>query len=60
MVQSQKKLLKNARVQMKYHKIIARDVKHLLPILKEAVLSKKLILENVWEYSPYQVSTVAS
>ena len=50
MVQSQKKLLKNARVKMKYHQIIAHDVKNLLPILKEAVLSKKLILVNVWEY----------
>ena len=47
---SQKKLLKNAHVQAKYQRISVYDMKGLLPILKEAVLNKKLILACVWDH----------
>ena len=54
MVQSQKKLLKNARVTEYHQIIIVNDVQDILLILKEAVLIKALILENVWEYLKVQ------
>ena len=47
---SQKKLLKNAHVQAKYQRISVYDAGGLLPILKEAVLSKELILVYVWDH----------
>ena len=47
---SQKKLLKNVHVQAEYQRISVYDAGGLLPILKEAVLSKELILVYVWEH----------
>ena len=58
MVLSQRKSLKNAHVKEYHQIIIVNDVKDLLPILKEAVLSKKLIPVNVWEYfKPQKVAS---